>query len=383
MGGKDKAVELAQDYLEIGFDAAVEVNKQFLPALVSAAEEVPFVKTLILALQMPSTISDQILGAKILKFLYASELDEEKVEKLRTSIKNEKFEKILRRVVLSLEAHDDEEKCKIVGKLFKALLEEKITTKEFTSMIHATNSLNLDFIESLKTHYMLNNAEIGGHRTLFVTLGLLNINESGIGTFGGGGPTYPMTSLGWKYLGIVLDHPETSIKDIHMGVSELHYEITEGGLRGSSAYPMEIFIKEDKRYERVDLFAIDENYNVGCKNGIPTKLSTHFPTIAESYEDGVKAMMIQKNIPLDSRFASIQAKFEENIMVRTYAVISDLTKLGLEPVEYIDARNNLFADLGSVNDPLIDLIDNLLQYKSEIPNFFEKFSVQLKKTDQF
>ena len=139
----NKSLELATDYAEIITDKVAEASSASLPVLSELAIEAPLIRTFILVLTAPKAISDQILGHKISQFLYTSGLDSKKLENLKNKIKQKSFDKTLRNLVLSINAHDQEERSEILGKVFQALLGDEISLNEFNEMQYITNNINL------------------------------------------------------------------------------------------------------------------------------------------------------------------------------------------------------------------------------------------------
>lgn len=260
-------VDLVIDYGELGLKETIEHSRQYLPVLDQVSTEIPYVKTLIAAIKIPRTISDLLLGAKINEFLYASGLDEEKISKLQNKLNKTKREKLWERVVLSINAHDDKQKSRIIGKLFFALVNDEISLDEFFDMTHATNSLNLNTLEKLKNLYSLEYTySISASLSYsFATLGLIDINNSSIGSIGGGGPYYPLNQTGWKYVGIIYDHPDSSISNIKIGVGDLVIELNEDWSSSGKAYPFEYILAKGTKYMEVDLFVINSTNQILCE----------------------------------------------------------------------------------------------------------------------
>lgn len=260
--------DLAEDYAQAGADL-VEHAKHFVPALDNLGTEIPYVKTVVAAIKFPKTLSDILLGRKVYAFLYASNLDEEKLKKFCKKFSKTKQERLWEQVVLSINSHDDKRKSEIIGKLFSALVDGYLEEEEFFALVHATNTLNLGLLESLKQIYMLSDGDGPALKAAvyytFANVGLIDINNGAIGTTGGGGPHYPLNQLGWKYIGVAFDFPPSNITGMNVGVGELISEIGDNGIPTNRAYPLDYFKQTGKRYGEVEIFLLNSGNQVLCE----------------------------------------------------------------------------------------------------------------------
>lgn len=366
-----KALDLATDYAEIIIDEVAEASKISLPILSEMAIEAPIIRTFIIALTAPRTISDQMLGHKISQFLYASNLDSKKIEKLREKIKRKSFDKTLRNLVLSINSHDQEERSAILGKVFQALLNDEISLREYNEMQYITNNINLSYLDSLKSMYSLAENVTSGHRSVFLNYGLVGIDESLMGTMGyGGGPMYPLTSLGWKFTGIAFDHPVTAIEGVRMGVGELHPVLTEGGIPSNVALPMSVIEGQDLRRSQVELYAIEPNFRIGCdKGGMPHILSKRYTAIGETNDSLAHKLMVELGIDPTTTIKALFMNFDGNVNRVAYGVITNIDALGLRGERFIEVFNNMHNwpnpnDIGNYSFAFLDV---LLNYQQENP----------------
>ena len=325
--------DLLQDYgdftVEKIADSAKHLEKAqaFLPVLNVASEDFPYIKTLVAALKMPRNISDAILGSKVADFLYTSELSQEKLDKLKKMFSQKDQRRVWERVVLSINAHDDKEKTRITGKLFTALVDEKITKDEFFDMVHATNTLNVYYIDYLKQLYSLGDESIPGSANyVFVTLGLINIDNSRIGTIGGGGPDYPLNQLGWKYAGIVTDNGDTAIPGVMMGVDELVREYDENGQLTGKSLPLKTIQEKGTYYHAVDVFIVNNKGEVLCEHDdVPYLLASSNTSIGFSNEILAERLAKEKGIEITKKpLGVIGRKMEDEKVTRwAYAITVD------------------------------------------------------------
>ena len=265
--------DLIEEYAEIGADKLIEESKEFVPALDSLGSELPYVKTFIAAIKFPRTLSDFLLGRKVNAFLYSSKLDQTKIDKFKKKFSKAKQERLWERVVFSINAHDDRLKSEIVGKLFNALIDDFINEEEFFALVHATNSLNIHTIQQLREIYSLSNETTlpSGQYYSFATVGLVDIDNSSIGTTGGLGPRYPLNQLGWKYTGIIFDFPQSQIGGVEIGKDMLIAELDDSGMMTNQAYPLGHIQEKGSRYQEVSLFIVTQEGQVLCseETGLP------------------------------------------------------------------------------------------------------------------
>lgn len=265
--------DLVQEYAEIGVDKLVEESKEFLPALDSLGSEIPYVKTLIAAIKFPHALSDYLLGRKVNAFLYSSGLDQAKIDKFRKKFSKDKQERLWERVVFSINTHDDKMKSEIIGKLFNTLVDDFIDEDEFFTLVHATNSLNMNTLQQLKELYSLSYEDVlsDGQYYSFATLGLVDIDNSSVGSTDGAGPRYPLNQVGWKYTGIVFNFPDSRIGSVKIGKDILVAELDDSGRMTNQAYPLNHIQEKGSRYREVSLFVVTPEGHVLCnkETGLP------------------------------------------------------------------------------------------------------------------
>lgn len=282
----DKYVDLAVDLDQWGVDQAIEQFKPYVPALESVSEGLPIVKAMIALLTLPRTIQDIAFGVKVNEFLYNSEIDQSKVEKLKRKLGKKRNSRLWERIVLSINSHDDKLKSAAVGKLAKALIDDFISYEEFFDMVHVTNNMNMNALDALEALYSLDGSRSSsnGRRYNFMNAGLVGakrgVAASSLtwgGVVGGSSGGHSINQFGWKYAGIVLDYPESGIEGYFIGkdiLVDVYGSNTSSELQGT--YPLGYVIKQNLSHDEVDIFIINDVTQVLCDE------STGLPLIAES-----------------------------------------------------------------------------------------------------
>lgn len=264
--------DLTQEYIEIGIGELVEEAKQFIPVLGDVASEVPWVKTFIAVIKFPRTCSDYLLGRKVYAFLYSSGLSQSKIKQFKEKFSKTDQEQLWQRVVFSINAHDDERKSEIVGKLFDALVDDFIDKDEFFALVHATNSLNVHTLERLKELYDLSfTSELSGSQYYsFATLGLIEADDTG-NPSDGGGQRYPLNQLGWKYVGVAFGFPDSSIAGLKIGQGVLVSELNDSYQMTNKAYPVSYLQTKGLHYRKLNVFEVTQDDGALCdpESGLP------------------------------------------------------------------------------------------------------------------
>mgnify|MGYP001581992885 CR=1 FL=1 len=274
----NRYVDLGIDLDQWGVEQAIEQFKPFVPALEDVSQDLPWVKSIIAVLTLPSTLQDIAFGIKVNEFLYNSDIDKSKVDKLKKKLGKKRSSRLWERIVLSINSHDDKLKSAAVGKLAKALIDELITYDDFFDMVHVTNNLNMNTLDALKIVYSLNSSLSlpSGRHYDFMGMGLIGNNRTAGISWGGTGG-YSLNQFGWKYTGIVLDNPESSIKGYFIGkdvLVDVYKSNTSSELQGT--YPLRYVIEQKLAYDEIDIFIINDATEVLCDE------STGLPLIVES-----------------------------------------------------------------------------------------------------
>lgn len=274
----NRYVDLGVDLDQWGVEQAIEQFRPFVPALEDVSQDLPWVKSIIAVLMLPRTLQDIAFGIKVNEFLYSSDIDKSKVDKLKKKLGKKKSSRLWERIILSINSHDDKLKSEAVGKLAKALINELITYDEFFDMVHVTNNLNMNTLDALKIVYSLDSSASlpSGRHYDFMGMGLIGTNRTAGISWGGTGG-YSINQFGWKYTGIVLDNPESSIKGYPIGkdiLVDVYKSNTSSELQGT--YPLRYVVEQKLPYDEIDIFIINDATEVLCDE------STGLPLIAES-----------------------------------------------------------------------------------------------------
>lgn len=115
-------------------------------------KEIPIIKNLISLYSIKTTISDKIFYKKIISFYKSfNDVNRESFDKWQHwAIENtEQSEKIASSLVLHIDSQNELTKCKLIGHLFKKLIEEELTINKFETYMHAISTCSL---QDLKKH---------------------------------------------------------------------------------------------------------------------------------------------------------------------------------------------------------------------------------------
>ena len=167
-------------------------------------KNVPVLKWLVALYKTSKTISTVFLIKKIALFLYQlKDIPGEERQRFLHKMNNTERRKFLENLMLILDKHDNFTKSEILGKLFEAFIREELTQAEFSQLNYATNLINVDSINQL-TNFYLHGVDLPVELLYnFGFLQLISIDNSSIGTYGGGQPRYLRNSLGQKFVEIL------------------------------------------------------------------------------------------------------------------------------------------------------------------------------------
>lgn len=291
-----KYSELGEDYAEIGVDKIVQEASKYLPILQSVGEETPIVRTAIAAVSIPKTMSDAILASKVNAFLFGANLSEAKIDKFKKDFSKTKQEKLWKNVFHSVNSHDNEKKSEIVGKLFNSLVDGFICEHEFTTLVHATNTMNIATLDDLLEVYMFE-PEVTLQTSLytnFSNLGILNTDNSTVGRMGGGAPKYPPNNLGWKFAGIVYDFPPSGIDGVLVGQGQLIREIDNSGMVTGRSLPLKFMIENKLMYQEIRGYIVDDKNNILVDESTERLYEHNTLQVPPEYEPNVYAILMNK-----------------------------------------------------------------------------------------
>jgi hypothetical protein len=98
--------------------------------------------------------------------------------------------------------HEVLRKSEIQGRLFAALIREELNKAEYLTLTHATTTIDVDSLPELRSFY--GGVTVPSTALLYAygLLQLVEIDNSSVGTYGGGGPKFVQNNLGKKYIAI-------------------------------------------------------------------------------------------------------------------------------------------------------------------------------------
>ena len=140
------SADILSDYLELGIDSVLENDN---------LKEIPIVKTFISVGRIARNIGERNLLKNLVIFineLNSGSIDKEKLRKHKEELnKNpKKAEKELGRVLIILEQTLDNIKSSILGKLYKAYINQEIDWDLFVEFSEVTNRLYINDLNTLK-----------------------------------------------------------------------------------------------------------------------------------------------------------------------------------------------------------------------------------------
>lgn len=113
---------------------------------------IPIINNLVDLYNVKTTISDKIFYRKVVSFYESfSSVDRDSFDKWNSWARenSESSEKIASTLVLHIDSQHDLIKCKIIGHIFKKLVEEKISLNDFEAYVYATSMCS---VRDLRKH---------------------------------------------------------------------------------------------------------------------------------------------------------------------------------------------------------------------------------------
>ena len=140
------SADILSDYLELGIDSVLENDN---------LKEIPIVKTFISVGRIARNIGERNLLKNLVIFineLNSGSIDKEKLRKHKEELNknSKKAEKELGRVLIILEQTLDNIKSSILGKLYKAYINQEIDWDLFVEFSEVTNRLYINDLNTLK-----------------------------------------------------------------------------------------------------------------------------------------------------------------------------------------------------------------------------------------
>lgn len=172
----DSVTSLGREYLELGIDAALDTG---------VLKDIPFVSTVVGIFNVAGTVKDQLLTAKLIRFLnQLSGLSmEERVEMIEKLNENDKFAGRAGSILIEiLDRMESEKKPELAAKCFAAYAKEEISFEELRRILLALERVPSFDIEKLKS---FSKAEIADSLQMDESMLLAFVN-AGLGVNNGG-----------------------------------------------------------------------------------------------------------------------------------------------------------------------------------------------------
>lgn len=141
--------DIISDYLELGLDSILENDN---------LKEIPIIKTFISVGKITKNVRERNLMKNLAIFLNelnSGKIDKEKLDKYKEELKinHRKAEKKLGRILIILEQTIDNIKSSILGKLYKAYINQEIDWNLFIEFSEITNRIYINDINILLLIY--------------------------------------------------------------------------------------------------------------------------------------------------------------------------------------------------------------------------------------
>ncbi len=199
--------DIVCDYLELGIDSILENN---------GLKEIPIIKTFISIGKITNNIRERNLMKNLAIFLNelnSGSIDKEKLNKHKEELKQDrkKAEKELGRVLIILEQTIDNIKSSILGKLYKAYINQEIDWNLFIEYTEITNRLYVNDLNVLSLIFKKQLSDTSNRNDLYKierlnSLGIINLAPMSIfiGSTGSRQDSYvTMNSIGEVYASII------------------------------------------------------------------------------------------------------------------------------------------------------------------------------------
>ncbi|WP_418360865.1 hypothetical protein [Sphingobacterium detergens] len=139
----------SQVYIDIG-EALLDtkINDEII-------KNIPILSTIYNLSKAVISISDKLFLKKVMSFLYElNSIDKNKIENFKLKMESDdKFQKkVGEKLIFIIDKCEDDEKSVIVGKIFKAYLNEKITYEDFLMLSKSIELLGIWDINEFKTN---------------------------------------------------------------------------------------------------------------------------------------------------------------------------------------------------------------------------------------
>lgn len=145
------AKDMASDIAEIALDSVLNDG---------VIKDIPLVGSFMKLVSMGKNISGYLFARKLYEFYFnLKDIPKEKIEAFKQKLNDENIaEEVGERLLLIINQADEIEKCKVIGIIFSAYIEEKISHIQCQRLCLAVNKV---FIPDL-TRFVINDSPFGG-----------------------------------------------------------------------------------------------------------------------------------------------------------------------------------------------------------------------------
>lgn len=200
----DELSQLADEGIEAAFAVTEGIGDLVADEILP---EIPIIKSLYAVVKASRGISDILLAKKVIRFLLQLQtISQEEREEFLSKLNSDDRERILGNLMLVLQRHETLQKSEIQGRLFAALIKGELKKQEYLLLTHATSMVNPQALPDLAKFYAGQLDVDPATTSLLYSFGFLQLVEldnSALGTYGGGQPAFQKTSLGQKYVDMV------------------------------------------------------------------------------------------------------------------------------------------------------------------------------------
>ena len=199
----------------------------------------------------------------------------------------------------------------------------------------------------------------------FVTNGLIDIDNSRIGTLGGGGPVYPPNQIGWKYVGIVFDNPISFLDGYKVGETDLIMEYDANAQPTGKAYPLGYVKSKGAFYRETDLFIVSDSGAILCdERGFPKAVESVIPIAGESPERAINRI----TNTYDKTFHSVLLRKMEDVKIQKWAFIiksnTAIENTSFQSISYIHTIIGQFSPKTDQIRYLVQIVEQIERYVS-------------------
>jgi hypothetical protein len=193
--------------LDVALDLVEAVGDDIIP-------EIPILKTLYAFWKAGHTVSERLLMRKVEIFLreLRNTTAEEREAFLADLDYGPRRKRMLDDLLLILDRHDAQRKTQIQGRIVRAWIKGELNDGEYLDLTHATSTMNVNAVDDLRRFYA-DDLEVDDTNVQLIYswafLQLVGIDNSKVGSYGGGKPATVKVPLGEKLVSLATDPAET------------------------------------------------------------------------------------------------------------------------------------------------------------------------------